>query len=158
MELAADGRTGFELAKQSLKLAVITLDVMMPGTDGWTVLNALKADPATADIPVVMLTIVDDKKMGFALGAADYFTKPIDFHRLQQVLEKYRFYHAITKPCWSWKTTPTCARCWRRTLEKDGWQVAEAPNGKVGLGAIEGHPCANGPDPAGPDDAGDGRI
>src|SRR5207249_1830692 len=72
------------------KPAVITLDVMMPSMDGWAVLTALKADPATADIPVIMLTIVDDKQMGFALGAADYFTKPIDFQRLHHVLEKYR--------------------------------------------------------------------
>ena len=55
--------SGLELAKQ-LKPAVITLDVMMPGMDGWAVLTALKADPATADIPVIMLTIVDDKQHG----------------------------------------------------------------------------------------------
>ena len=58
---------------------------MMPGMDGWAVLTALKADPATADIPVVMMTIVDDRNMGFALGAADYFTKPIDWQRLAAV-------------------------------------------------------------------------
>ena len=63
---------------------------MMPHTDGWSVLTALKADPATAGIPVIMLTIVDDKQMGFALGAADYFTKPIDFHRLHKVPPKDR--------------------------------------------------------------------
>jgi CheY-like chemotaxis protein len=89
VEVAADGKTGIELARQR-KASVITLDVMMPHLDGWSVLTALKADPATADIPVIMLTIVDDKQMGFALGAADYFTKPIDFQRLHTVLEKYR--------------------------------------------------------------------
>src|SRR6185369_8993145 len=88
VEVAADGRTGLEMAKR-LKPAVITLDVMMPSMDGWAVLTALKADPITADIPVVMLTIVDDKNMGFALGAADYFTKPIDWERLAVVLRKY---------------------------------------------------------------------
>ena len=81
VELAADGRSGLELARAA-QARVITLDVMMPGMDGWAVLTALKADPATADIPVIMLTIVDDKQMGFALGAADYFTKPIDWARL----------------------------------------------------------------------------
>ncbi len=80
--LAGEGRRGLELARQ-LKPDVITLDVMMPGMDGWAVLTALKADPATADIPVIMLTIVDDKQIGFALGAADYFTKPIDWPRLR---------------------------------------------------------------------------
>jgi len=131
VELAADGPTGLALAKE-LKPAVITLDVMMPHQDGWSVLTALKADAATADIPVVMLTTVDDKQMGFALGAADYFTKPIDFQRLHQVLEKHRQptarqtvllveHHADTR------------EMLRRVLEKEGWTVAEAENGKVGL-------------------------
>jgi CheY-like chemotaxis protein len=131
VEVATGGRSGFELAIK-LKPAVITLDVMMPQMDGWSVLTALKADPATADIPVIMLTIVDDKQLGFALGAADYFTKPIDFQRLHQVLEKYR------KPT-NHQTVlvveddANMREMLRRTLEKDGWRVAEAPNGKVGL-------------------------
>ena len=61
---------------------MITLDVLMPGMDGWAVLTALKADPALSDIPVIMLTIMDEKQMGYALGAADYLTKPIDWDRL----------------------------------------------------------------------------
>jgi len=131
VEVAADGNRGLELAKQ-LKPAVITLDVMMPRLDGWAVLTALKADPATADIPVIMLTIVDDKQMGFALGAADYFTKPIDFQRLHGVLGKYR------KPTGSQtvlviEDDASAREMLRRTLQKDGWQVTEAQNGKVGL-------------------------
>jgi CheY-like chemotaxis protein len=54
----------------------ITLDGMMPGMDGWAVLTTLKADAGLADIPVIMLTVVDDKNLGYALGAADYLTKP----------------------------------------------------------------------------------
>jgi len=131
VELAADGRTGFELAKQ-LKPAVITLDVMMPRMDGWSVLTALKADPATADIPVIMLTIVDDKQMGFALGAADYFTKPIDFQRLHQVIEKYRK-PAGLQTVLVVEDDANMREMLRRTLEKEGWRVVEAPNGKVGL-------------------------
>jgi CheY-like chemotaxis protein len=68
-------RGGLRLARE-LRPDAITLDVMMPGMDGWAVLSALKADPAVADIPVIMLTIVDDKNLGYALGAADYLTKP----------------------------------------------------------------------------------
>jgi CheY-like chemotaxis protein len=60
---------------------VITLDVLMPGMDGWTVLTGLKSAPDLADIPVIMLTIMDDKGMGYTLGAADYLTKPIDWER-----------------------------------------------------------------------------
>jgi CheY-like chemotaxis protein len=124
------------LAKQ-LKPAVITLDVMMPHQDGWSMLTALKGDPGTADIPVIMMTIVDDKQMGFALGAADYFTKPIDFQRLHHVIEKYR------KPVGQQtvlviEDDPSAREMLRRTLEKDGWQVTEAQNGVVGLEKLDG--------------------
>ncbi len=131
VEAATNGKNGFELAKE-LKPAVITLDVMMPHMDGWSVLTALKADPATADIPVIMLTIVDDKQLGFALGAADYFTKPIDFQRLHQVLERHRK-PANQQTLLVIEDDGNMREMLRRTLEKDGWRVAEAPNGRVGL-------------------------
>jgi len=114
---------------------VITLDVMMPHLDGWSVLTALKADPATADIPVIMMTIVDDKQMGFALGAADYFTKPIDFQRLHQVLQKYRK-PTHTQTVLIVEDDLSMREMLRRNLEKDGWAVAEAGNGRVGLEQI----------------------
>jgi CheY-like chemotaxis protein/anti-sigma regulatory factor (Ser/Thr protein kinase) len=86
---AENGVQGLELARE-LKPAVITLDVMMPDMDGWSVLRALKGDPALRDIPVVMLTIVDDKNRGFSLGATDYLTKPVDRERLQSTLARFR--------------------------------------------------------------------
>jgi CheY-like chemotaxis protein len=131
VETAADGKTGLALAKQ-LKPAVITLDVMMPSQDGWSVLTALKADPETAAIPVIMLSIVDDKQMGFALGAADYLTKPIDFQRLHRVLEKHR--HSDGRPrVLLVEDHAETREMLRRALEKEGWTVAEAQNGKVAL-------------------------
>ena len=60
----------------------ITLDVMMPDIDGWTVLAAIKGDPDLADIPVILVTIVDEKQRGYTLGAADYLVKPVDRERL----------------------------------------------------------------------------
>ena len=75
------------MAKE-LRPTAITLDVMMPGMDGWAVLTALKADAELADIPVIMLTIVDDKNLGYALGAADYLTKPVDRDRLVAILQE----------------------------------------------------------------------
>jgi len=140
IETAADGKTGIELARQ-LKPAVITLDVMMPHMDGWSVLTTLKADPATADIPVIMLTIVDDKQMGFALGAADYITKPIDFERLHHVVERYR--RSTHQPMvLVIEDEPTTREMLRRNLEKDGWVVAVAENGKVGLEQLKQTPPA----------------
>ncbi len=131
VEVASDGRSGLEMARR-IQPAVVTLDVMMPGMDGWAVLAALKADPGTADIPVIMLTIVDDKSMGFALGAEDYFTKPVDWPRLSSVLQKHR------KPAGSQtalivEDDSGTREMLGRALRKEGWQVREAANGKLGL-------------------------
>jgi CheY-like chemotaxis protein len=131
VEVAADGRAGLEMAK-SLKPAVIILDVMMPSLDGWAVLGALKADPALADIPVVMLTILDDKSMGIALGAADYFTKPIDWQRLGAVLQKYRKPPASSTVLIVEDDERT-REMLRRTLQKEGWEIREAANGRLGV-------------------------
>jgi PAS domain S-box-containing protein len=86
---APDGNEGLMRARQ-LRPDLITLDVMMPGLDGWSLLAALKAEPALTDIPVIMLTIADDRNKGFALGACEYLTKPLDRGRLAAILRKYR--------------------------------------------------------------------
>ncbi|MGZ8262802.1 MAG: response regulator [Burkholderiales bacterium] len=86
---AADGSAGLKLARTSRPRAIL-LDVMMPHMDGWAVLSALKADPETADIPVIMETIVDEKGLAFSLGAEDYLTKPIRWPRLKRVLDRFR--------------------------------------------------------------------
>ncbi len=93
---AADGATGLRLARE-LEPDVITLDVLMPGMDGWTVLAALKADPDLAGIPVILATIVDEEHLGFALGASEYLTKPIDRDRLVAVLAKYKSPDALVR-------------------------------------------------------------
>jgi signal transduction histidine kinase/ActR/RegA family two-component response regulator len=86
---AANGEEGLRLAKD-LRPNAITLDVIMPGLDGWSVLSALKADPDLADTPVILLTITDNRNMGYALGASEYLTKPIERDRLLATLKKYR--------------------------------------------------------------------
>jgi Amt family ammonium transporter len=131
VQLAANGETGLQLAKE-LRPAAITLDVMMPGMDGWAVLTALKADPDLADIPVVMLTMVDEKNLGYALGASDYLTKPIERNRLLTVLNKYRC-HQPDCPVLLVEDDPLTREMMRRILEKEGWQVVEASNGRVAL-------------------------
>ena len=86
---AAGGEEGLRLAKQ-LRPLVITLDVIMPDWDGWTVLNKLKADSDLAEIPVIMVTIVDNEPMGLDLGASSYLVKPVDRERLATLIEKHR--------------------------------------------------------------------
>jgi signal transduction histidine kinase/FixJ family two-component response regulator len=86
---AASGEEGLRLAKQ-LHPLVITLDVIMPDWDGWTVLNKLKADPELAEIPVIMVTIVDNEAMGRDLGASSYLIKPVDRERLVTLIERHR--------------------------------------------------------------------
>ncbi|MCB0194557.1 MAG: response regulator, partial [Anaerolineae bacterium] len=128
---ASAGDIGIQLARE-LKPTAITLDVMMPGLDGWAVLTRLKSDPELADIPVVMLTMVDDKNIGYALGAADYLTKPIDRDRLVKTLKRYR---CVQPPCSILVVEDDDAtrEMVRRTLEKEHWVVHEAENGRVGI-------------------------
>jgi CheY-like chemotaxis protein len=84
---AAGGREGLKRAKEYHPIA-ISLDVMMPDIDGWTVLAALRGDPALADIPVVMATIVDEQRHGMTLGAVGYLTKPIDRDKLIDLMQR----------------------------------------------------------------------
>jgi PAS domain S-box-containing protein len=128
---AATGEEGLRLAK-ALRPAVIALDVLMPGMDGWAVLTALKADPDLAGIPVIMLTIVDDKDMGYALGAADYLTKPIDWERLPDTLRKYQLARPQS-PVLVVEDDAALREMMRRSLEIGGWAVIEAANGRVAL-------------------------
>jgi CheY-like chemotaxis protein len=86
---AASGEEGLRLAKE-LRPLVITLDVIMPDWDGWTVLNKLKADSELAEIPVIMVTIVDNEAMGRDLGASSYLIKPVDRERLVTLIERHR--------------------------------------------------------------------
>ncbi len=129
--IAATGAEGLQLARQ-LHPAAITLDVMMPDLSGWVVLSELKADPDLADIPVIMVTVVDDKNQGYALGASDYITKPIDRDRLLATLKKYR---CARPPCpvLIVEDDPVAREAMRRVLEKEGWTVSEAENGRSGL-------------------------
>ena len=85
---ATDGEEGLRLAREQ-RPDLITVDVMMPHVDGWSVLQQLKDDPELAAIPVILLTMTDERNLGFALGASEYLTKPIDRDQLAEVLRKY---------------------------------------------------------------------
>jgi signal transduction histidine kinase/ActR/RegA family two-component response regulator len=88
VEAVTSGEEGQRVA-QEIRPDIIILDVLMPDVDGWTVLKGLKADPTLADIPVIMLTIVDDKDLALSLGAADHLSKPIERGRLIELLKQY---------------------------------------------------------------------
>jgi signal transduction histidine kinase/DNA-binding response OmpR family regulator/HAMP domain-containing protein len=131
VEIATGGEEGLRLARE-LQPDVITLDVLMPGTDGWAVLAMLKSDPDLASIPVIMLTIIDDKSKGYALGASEYMTKPIDRERLTATLSKYtRAHHPFSVLVV--EDEAVTREMLRRTLEIEGWTVVEAENGQVAL-------------------------
>jgi GAF domain-containing protein/CheY-like chemotaxis protein len=125
---AAGGEEGLRLARE-LRPQAITLDVLMPGMDGWAVLSALKADPDLVEIPVIMLTLVDDRNLGYALGASDYLIKPVDRERLLGVLRKYH----RDLPVLVIDDDPNFRQLMRRLLEKEGYPVSEAQDGRSGL-------------------------
>ena len=137
---AASGEEGIRLARE-LMPDCITLDVMMPGLDGWAVLSALKADPDLAEIPVVMLSILDERNLGFSLGASEYLTKPIDRDRLKEILG--RVAGAPTGDCVLIVEDDAGTReNLRRMLDGEGWASAGAENGRAALEAIERSPPA----------------
>ena len=130
---ARDGREGLRLARE-LQPAAITLDIMMPDLDGWTVLAAMKGDPATAGIPVVLMTIVDEKNRGYSLGAADYMVKPVDWHGLAGVLRS--ICQSAGRDVLIVDDDDTMRGGLRRALQQEGWQVTEAENGRVALARL----------------------
>ena len=86
---AMNGDRGIELAR-ILKPFAITLDIMMPEKDGWQVLREIKADPELYRIPVIVMSIVSERSLGFSLGVTDYLVKPVDRRVLIDVLERLR--------------------------------------------------------------------
>jgi len=123
---ALNGTEGFVLAKR-LKPDVITLDVMMPGIDGWSVLTDLKANPDLAHIPVIMTTFINDQNLGYALGAADYIVKPIDRQQLLKTLQRLNI--KAGGSILIVEDDPMNRDVLGRQLLKEGYRVEEATNG-----------------------------
>ncbi len=130
---ASGGQEGLRLARE-LHPAAITLDVIMPNLDGWTVLAAIKGDPELADIPVILMTIVDEKNRGYSLGATDYMVKPVDRERLSGVLRN--ICGAVGRQVLLVDDDDVMRRGMRLALEQDGWQVSEAENGRMALARL----------------------
>ena len=140
VEEAADGPAGIARARV-IRPDVITLDVLMPGMDGWAVLAALKADAALATIPVVMATMLDEQGMGFALGASEYLTKPMNRAQLLAAVQRCAA-RAPGARVLVVEDDEATRMMLRRTLTNEGWTVGEADNGRVGLDQMRSEPPA----------------
>jgi CheY-like chemotaxis protein/nitrogen-specific signal transduction histidine kinase len=132
---AAGGLEGLKLAKE-LRPSVITLDVIMPDFDGWSLLAALRQDSELAEIPVIMVTIVDEQRRAVALGAAGYLTKPIDRERLHRMVERFRAPAQPTRVLLVEDDAFQRERM-RAWLEGQQWIVREAANGSEALDSLQ---------------------
>jgi signal transduction histidine kinase/CheY-like chemotaxis protein len=132
---ASNGKDGVELARRLQPIA-ITTDVMMPGMDGWSVITTLKSDPATAQIPIILVTITDTREMGMALGVFDFLSKPVDWQRLGLVMGRLRLEQS-TRPILVVEDDEATREQLERTLRKDGWAVLTAVNGRIALEIIQ---------------------
>jgi len=135
---ASSGRDALAMARETRPDA-ITLDVMMPQMDGWSLLGALKADPQLCDIPVVMISILNERGMGLSLGAADYLTKPVDRERLASVLHQHCG-ECARGPILVVDDEESAREVARRLLERMNLQVAEATDGAQALEWIAHNP------------------
>lgn len=132
---AKNGMQGIKHARE-LQPEVIVLDLLMPHMDGWAVLQILKADPVTADIPVIMCSMnSDEKETGYALGATDYLVKPVNRDHLLKTLEQY-YINSSSHLLVVEDDKPT-RELIVRTAEKKDWKVVSAENGVEALAKLE---------------------
>ncbi len=131
-----NGHDGLRQAREQHPQAIL-LDIIMPGADGWQVLHDLKEDPATANIPVILLTILDKKALGFRLGAAAYLLKPLDPVAVREALNKVicqddrQQKHVLVVD-----DDPNIAEMLRQFLPEAEFKLDSAPDGVAGLEAI----------------------
>jgi signal transduction histidine kinase/CheY-like chemotaxis protein len=130
--LAATGEEGLALAAKSRPVA-ITLDILLPQMDGWAVLTALKADPELADIPVIFLTMVDERNLGYAHGAADFLVKPVQKDVLLRTVAR----HAGPGPILIVEDDEPTRELVRSMLQTAGMRTIEAENGQAAIECLE---------------------
>ncbi|WP_289141772.1 hybrid sensor histidine kinase/response regulator [uncultured Brevibacillus sp.] len=132
--LASNGQEGIRLARE-LRPSLISLDVLMPGMDGWSVLTALKNDPELASIPVIMISMTDDKNVGYALGASEFLVKPVYRDKLVSVLDKH-LPERHTKTVLVIEDDDTTSHMMTKMLEKEGYRVKRAGDGRIALESV----------------------
>jgi signal transduction histidine kinase/DNA-binding response OmpR family regulator len=137
IEVAGDGIEGLRLAGE-LQPTVITLDVMMPLMDGWSVLTQLRADPKMHEIPVVICSMIDDKNTGYGLGATEYLMKPLNRTQVVRLMKRLTQSAGLLLLV---EDDQDLRLVMRRTLEQDGWTISEAENGAEALEKVKNlHP------------------
>lgn len=139
---AFDGERGIELASTAQPRAIL-LDVIMNGVDGWQVLARLKTDQRLSHIPVLMMTVVDQRNAGYALGAREYLVKPVSRDQLAHVIGSYCAPSAephVRASVLVVDDEPDTRRALRRMLEGFGWDVVEAGDGREALAAVAVRP------------------
>jgi signal transduction histidine kinase/DNA-binding response OmpR family regulator len=135
---AYDGDEALKMVREA-RPDVITLDVMMPKVDGWSVLGQLKSDADLSRIPVIMLTVVDERTMGYSLGASEYMTKPVNRKRLIELVERFAS-KSQEQMILVVDDDPDVRAIVKATTEKTGLQTAEASNGKEALDWLNRNP------------------
>lgn len=134
---ASNGEDGLRRARE-LRPAAITLDVFMPGMDGWSVLDVMKADPALAGIPVILVTISDDRRRACLLGAAEFLQKPVEPERMVAALQRL-MPDQLNGPLLVVDDDPASRDVAVRVLRKyfaNRTEVVEADNGRTALACV----------------------
>ena len=134
---AADGRIGLEQARARRPRAIL-LDVTMPRMDGWTVLRTLRADPDLGDVPVIMVTVLDEQNLAFSLGATDYLQKPVDWAQLKETMERFRPKRP-DGPVLVVDDDPDLRALMGTQLRREGWSVTMAEDGRAALAMVAAH-------------------
>jgi CheY-like chemotaxis protein len=140
--VAVDGESGIAAARASAPAAII-LDVLLPGIDGWEVLRRLKADPGLRDVPVVVVTVVDERSVAMSLGAADYFLKPVKPEALLARLAQYTFTTKVKQRRVKVLAIDDDAGARElvvQALQPAGFDVSAASSGREGLAMAEADP------------------
>ena len=132
---ARDGEEGLDTVR-SLSPAGVVLDILLPGIDGWEVLARLKADPGTAAIPVIVVSMLDERGRGFALGAAEYLVKPVGKDQLMAALYRAAAMPERKHTVVAIDDDPLAIELVRASLEPEGWTVLGAATGQEGLALI----------------------
>ncbi len=132
---AGDGEEGLDTVRR-LNPAGVVLDILLPGIDGWDVLAQLKADPRTAAIPVVVVSMLDERGRGFALGAAEYLVKPVGKEQLLAALYRAAAMPELKHTVVAVDDDPLAIELVRASLEPEGWTVLGAATGQEGLALI----------------------